>query len=213
MLATDPDAYEHVWLGGYNVKREAQILSGKWVVDEFEPGPDWDGPYHGADFGFAQDPTTLLRFWVADRRLMVERESYQVGLELDDTPARWMRDVPDCERYVIRADSARPESISYLRRHGIPRIEGAPKWGGSVEDGIAWLRQFDRIVIHPRCAHTAEEARLYSYKVDKRTGDVLPQIVDAHNHTIDAIRYGAAPLIRLIDTLPRPGTRSQMSAR
>ena len=104
--------------------------------------------------------------------------------------------MPGFAAYVTRADSARPESISYLRRHGAPRIEGVAKWQGSVEDGIAYLRQFDEIVIHERCRHTITEARHYSYKVDERTGDVLPQIVDKHNHTIDPIRYALAPLIR-----------------
>ena len=193
----DPDAYAHVWLGQYNERTESQVLHGKWIVDEFTPDPaTWDGPYHGADFGFAQDPTTLVRCWVHDRRLYVEREAYKVGLELDHTPEHWRRHVPGAEKYVIRADSARPESISYLARHGFPRIEGVEKWKGSVEDGVAHLRQYEQIVIHPDCPHTAEEARLYSYKVDKKTGDILPQVVDAHDHMWDAIRYGLAPLIR-----------------
>lgn len=196
MRALDPDAYAHIWLGEYDVKSEARVLAGRVLIDEFEPGSHWDGPYHGADFGFAQDPTTLVRCWVYDRRLYVERESYHVQLDLHRTAAQWEEDVPGFARYVVRADSARPESISYLRQHGVPRIEGVDKWKGSVEDGIGYLRQFEAIVIHPRCTHTIEEARLYSYKVDRRTGDVLPQIEDRHNHTIDAIRYALAPLIQ-----------------
>src|SRR5690606_18471803 len=108
--------------------------NGKWRVDEFEPGADWQGPYHGADFGFSQDPTTLVRCWVHDRRLYVEYEAHRVGLELDDTAAHWERHIPGYTKYTVRADSARPESISYLRRHGVPRIEGVDKWKGSVED-------------------------------------------------------------------------------
>lgn len=196
MLRVDPDGYAHVWLGAYNTRSKAQILAGKWTVDEFEPGAEWSGPYQGADFGFAQDPTTLVRCWTHDRRLFVEHEAYKVGLELDHTAAHWARHVPGFERFVTRADSARPESISYLKRHGVPRIEGVEKWKGSVEDGIAFLRQFEQIVIHPRCEHAQDEARLYSYKVDRQTGDVLPDVVDAHNHIIDPIRYALAPLIR-----------------
>jgi phage terminase large subunit len=196
LYRVDPDAAAHVWGGECRQATDAQILKGKWVVEEFEPGKDWDGPYHGADFGFAQDPTTIVRCWTHARTLYVERESYAIGLELDDTAPRWKRDVPDAERYVIRADNARPESISYLKRHGLPRVEGVEKWKGSVEDGIAHLRQYEQIVIHPRCKHTADEARHYSYKVDQRTGDVLPEVVDAHNHMIDALRYALAPLIR-----------------
>jgi phage terminase large subunit len=195
MAATDPDAYHHIWEGGFWEQSEAQILHGKWIVDEFEPGSGWAGPYHGADWGFASDPTTLIRCWVYANRLHVEYESYAVGLELDDTADRWKRDVPDCEQYIIRADNARPESISHVRRHGMPRIEGVKKWPGSVEDGIAHLRSYEKIVIHPRCKHTAEEARLYSYKTDKITGEVLPVVIDASNHVWDGVRYALAPLI------------------
>ncbi|HET7321185.1 MAG TPA: PBSX family phage terminase large subunit [Longimicrobiaceae bacterium] len=207
LYRVDPDAAAHVWGGECRQATDAQILKGKWTVEEFEPtrsGPAaWDGPYHGADFGFAQDPTTLVRCWIHDRRLFIERESYGVGLELDHTAVKWKRDVPGCEDYVVRADSARPESISYLRRHGVPRIEGAPKWKGSVEDGIAHLRQYEQIVIHPRCTHAADEARHWSYKVDKRTGDVLPQAADGHEHLWDAARYALAPMIRQPSRLER----------
>src|SRR5258705_11963580 len=79
-------------------------------------------------------------------------------------------------------------------------IVGVGKWSGSVEDGIAHLRQYEQIVIHPRCKHTADEARHYSYKIDQRTGDVLPDIVDQHNHIIDALRYALSPIIRNPDT-------------
>jgi phage terminase large subunit len=58
-----------------------------------------------------------------------------------------------------------------------------------VEDGIAYLRGFEQIIIHERCKHTAEEAKLYSYKTDRITGDVLPVILDKWNHAIDALRY------------------------
>jgi len=214
----DLDDYAHVWLGGYNKKSKAKILADRCVVDDFTPiteaalvaahgadwekakpelrGTLWDGPYHGVDWGFSQDPTTHVRCWLHARRLYIERESYEIGLELDETPAQWREDVPGAERYVVRADSARPESISYMRRHGFPQITGVEKWSGSVEDGIAHLRQYERIVIHARCAHAAEEARLYSYKVDRHTGDVLPDVVDAHNHIWDAVRYALAPLIK-----------------
>jgi phage terminase large subunit len=191
----DPDAYAHVWLGEYNVKSEARVLAGKYRIDEFEPGKSWDGPYHGCDHGFAQDPRTLVRCWIHNRCLYVERESYHVGLSIDKVATQWEADVPGFSRYVVRAESAEPGTNDYLKRHGVPKITGVKKWQGSVEDGIAHLRQYDEIVIHTRCTNTATEARLYSYKVDKRTGDILPKIEDKHNHAIDAIRYALAPLI------------------
>lgn len=196
MQRIDPDLYEHIWEGGCWERSDAQVLTGKWIVEPFEPGANWDGPYYGADFGFAQDPTTLIKCWIYDNRLWVEYESWEIGLELDHTAARWKADIPGCEGHVIRADSARPESISYLRRNGIPKIEGVRKWSGSVEDGVAHLRSYEKIVIHPRCPKTIEEARLWSYKVDRLTGDVLPTLASGFDHCIDSIRYGLSPLIR-----------------
>jgi phage terminase large subunit len=196
VIRIDPDDYEHIWLGGYNSKSEAQVLRGKWVVDEFEPAKDWDGPYHGADFGFAEDPTALVRCWVHANRLYIEQEAWKIELETNHMVQHWTNAVPDLEGYTIRADSARPETISYLRQHGLPKVIGVDKWPGSVRDGIAHLRHYEKIVVHPRCEHTQEEFKLYSYKVDRLTGDVLPEIMDRHNNVPDAIRYALAPLIQ-----------------
>ena len=195
LQSIDPDAYEWIWLGGYNRKRLAAVLGGKWRVAEFEPEHGWDGPYHGADFGFAQDPATLVRCWLHGRTLYIEKESYRIGLELDKTVDAWRHDIPDFQRYVTRADSAEPKSIRYLQQHGAPRVEGVSKWPGSVEDGVRWLRQLDEILISPDCTHAIEEARLWSYKVDRHTGDILPELVDAHNNIWDAVRYACQPYI------------------
>ncbi|MEE4384173.1 MAG: PBSX family phage terminase large subunit [Pseudomonadales bacterium] len=195
-LRRDPDLYAHIWEGEFRTRSDAQVLAGKVRVEEFTPGAHWDGPYHGLDFGFAQDPTAGVRCWIADRRLWIEHEAVSVGLELDATAAFLAEHIPGIEDHVIRADSARPESISYLKRHGLPRVVAARKGPRSVEEGIAFLRSFDEIVVHPRCRETSREARLYSYKVDRVTGDVLPTLVDAHNHCIDAVRYAVEPAKR-----------------
>ena len=102
----------------------------------------------------------------------------------------------DFPKTTCRADSSRPETINFLKRHGLPRITGVYKWPNSVEDGIEYLRSFEAIVIHPRCKHFREEARLYSYKVDKMTQEITRDIVDKHNHLIDSTRYALAPMIR-----------------
>lgn len=193
----DPQTYAWVWDGAYRENSDAQVFSGKYRIAEFEPGADWDGPYDGLDFGFAQDPTAAVRCWVHADCLWIERESGKVGLELDDTAGHVERDIPGIgSRRPVRADNARPESISYLKRHGMPAIEAVQKWSGSVEDGISHMRSYREIVIHARCKETQREFRMYSYKVDRLSGDIKTDVVDAWNHYIDAIRYALNPMIQ-----------------
>lgn len=192
----DPNTYAHIWDGAYLANSDAQVFAGKWRVEEFEPGPGWDGPYQGGDFGFSQDPTAAVRCWIDGDRLLVSHEAGKIGLELDHTADFVTKRIPDFERHPTRWDNARPESISFLKRNGLPRSEAVDKWKGSVEDGVQFLRSFREIVVHPRCVETAKEMRLYSYKIDRLTGDIRAEIVDAWNHYIDALRYAVTPMIR-----------------
>lgn len=193
----DDATYRWIWEGAYLEQSEAQIFRGKYQEMEFVPNPDFDGPYYGLDFGFAQDPTAAVKCWVFNNDLYIEYEAGKVGLELDDTAEFIAKGVPQIADHVVRADSARPESISYLKRHGLPRIIGVDKWKGSVEDGIEHIKSYNKVYIHPRCSQTLNEFRLYSYKTDRLSGDVLPVVIDAHNHFIDALRYALTPLMKV----------------
>jgi phage terminase large subunit len=195
MQRTDPEAYAHIWLGEFLEKTKAQVLSGKWSIDAFTPEAHWDGPYFGADWGFSVDPTTLVKCWVFNNKLFIEHEIFEVGLELDHTPAKF-KTIPGAANHIIRGDNARPETISYLNRMGGLNVEAAKKGAGSVEDGVAFLRAFDEIIIHDRCTNTANEARLWSYKTDRLSGDVLPVLDDKNNHIWDAVRYALEPIMK-----------------
>ena len=183
-------AYEHVWLGKPLTITDAVIFKGHYTVEAF-PDDLWEKAerlHFGADFGFANDPSTLVRCFILDNTLYIDREAYGVGIEINELPD-FYDSVPESRKWQIWADNARPETISYLKKQGGFRIAGADKWKGSIEDGIAHLRGFDKIVIHERCRHMAEEARLYRYKIDKVTNEILPVVEDANNHLWDAVRY------------------------
>lgn len=182
MRRVDTDRYLWIWEGKFRRNSNVKVLNGKWRIDEFTPDKSWGSPLYGADFGFSQDPSTLVRCWVHNSRLYIEYEACKVGVELDDMPA-FYESVPEAKRYKIRADCARPETISHIKRHGF-NIEGCEKWSGSVEDGIEHLRSYEEIIIHPRCKNAIHEANAYSFKVDRLTGDVLTDIVDKDNHCI-----------------------------
>ncbi|MDY2947084.1 MAG: PBSX family phage terminase large subunit [Mannheimia varigena] len=192
----DDATYRWIWEGDYLEASDAQIFRDKFQALEFKPNPDFNGPYYGLDFGFANDPTACVKCWVFNNDLYIEREAGKVRLELDETATYLASILPDLSNYTVRADSARPESISYLKRHGMPYIQSVPKWKGSVEDGIEHIKSYRKVYIHPSCTEVLKEFRLYSYKTDRLSGDVLPIIIDAHNHYIDAIRYALNPLIQ-----------------
>ena len=192
----DDATYRWIWEGAYLEQSEAQIFRDKFQELDFVPNLDFNGPYYGLDFGFANDPTAAVKCWVFNGNLFIEYEAGKVRLELDETAEFIAQRIPEFKQHKVRADSARPESISYLRRHGVPQMEGVKKWQGSVEDGIEHIKSYGKVYIHPRCKETLNEFRLYCYKTDRLSGDVLPQIVDAHNHYIDALRYALTPLIK-----------------
>ncbi|MGL4961861.1 MAG: PBSX family phage terminase large subunit [Inquilinus sp.] len=181
----DPDKYQHVWLGGYLRVSEARVFK-NWKVEAFETPADARFLF-GADWGFARDPTVLVRCFLAGRTLFVDHEAYRVGCEIDHTPALFDT-VPEARRWPIVADSARPETISYLRHHGFPQLRSAQKGAGSVKEGVEFLKSCD-ILVHPRCRHLIDELALYSYRTDPKTGDILPELEDRENHAIDALRY------------------------
>lgn len=192
----DPALYRHIWEGAYYEQSDAQVFAGRYEVREFVSHPNWDGPYFGLDYGFSQDPTAGVKAWAHEGRLYVENDFSQIGLELDETARAVIECLPGAEKHVIRADNARPESTSYLKRKGLPRIVSCEKGKGSVEDGIQFIKSFEKIVIHPRCSETAKEFGLYSYKTDKLSGDIMPTLVDANNHCIDALRYALEPAMK-----------------
>lgn len=205
----DPEKYAHVWLGEYVRKSEARVFR-NWRIEDFATPEAAPSFLFGADWGFAQDPTVLVRCWLSGRTLYVDAEVYHVGCEIDRTPALFdalgcaacMQSRP-CDgtsaghamarRWQIVADSARPETISHMRRHGYPRIIPARKGAGSVEEGVAFLQSCD-IVVHPRCRHAIDELTCYSYKTDPKTDAVLPILPDFKNHVIDALRYALEPV-------------------
>lgn len=192
----DPEMYAHIWLGKYLKASKATVFHGKWRVDSFTPDADWDGPYFGLDFGFSQDPTAAVKLWVHNSRLYIEYEAGGIEIENDDMARLLIKELPGIEKHVVVADNARPELISHLKkpdpnhlRPNLPKIEGCSKGKGSVEDGISFMKSFEEIIVHPRCMQVQEEFRMYSFKIDRLSGEILPVVVDKWNHYMDATRY------------------------
>lgn len=223
----DDGLYQHVWEGAYANASNASVFK-NWRVEDFE-APEGTIFYFGADWGFAQDPSVLIRCFIVGRTIFIDYEAYAVGCDIDKTPFlfagcadREIREknpqgyaaltqtnremwtgVPKVKDFAIRADSARPETISYMQKHGFPRMVPAVKGAKSVEEGVRFLQSYD-IVIHPRCVRTAEEFRYYAYKIDEKTEEVTSVLADADNHVIDAARYALEEVRRRMTASTEP---------
>ena len=189
----DPDKYAHKWLGQCVMHSNAQIFYGKWSIEEFEH--KGEVLYFGADWGFAQDPSCVIRSFIRDNKLYIDYEVFGYGVDIDKLPALFSA-VPGVKENRCIADSARPETISYMQRNGFPKMVKSYKGKGSVIDGISHLRGYEKIVVHPRCKHIIDELRLYCYKINKLTGIPTNEPEDKHNHGIDALRYSQEDILR-----------------
>lgn len=211
LKSVDPEAYEHIWEGFPRKLTEACIFKGKYEIKGFTTPPGVRF-YYGADWGFGPDPSGLWRCFIEEDCLYIDYESVGYGVDLEDLPDLFDR-VPRSREWTIRADNSRPEMIRFMKKKGFNVIPAVKKWAAtnvedksgkqvtattesSIKDGIAYLRRFKKIYIHERCKHMIDEAKFYSYKVDKLTKEVLPIIVDKWNHGWDSIRYALEPLIK-----------------
>ncbi len=194
LAAGDMDMYQHIWEGALLEHSDAQIFKNKWFVEEFEE-PEKMYAYYGLDFGYSVDPTAAIRCYINDNILYITHEFFKVGVEIDYIGNNCEKYIPGFKTSRIVADSSRPETISFMRRQYY-RVEGAEKGKGSIEDGIAFIRSFTKIVIHPRCSELIKEFTLYSYKIDPHSNDITTIIVDKHNHGIDALRYALERIMK-----------------
>lgn len=206
----DIEKYNHVWLGLHKTNSEARVFKKVEVREVPEPPADTVFRF-GADWGYSVDPSVLLRMWIDGRTLYIDREAYRVGCETEDLPKLfagkeganegevWTPEleaaypgIEDAKKWPITADSARPETISHMNNRGF-KMTGARKGPNSVSEGIEWLQSYD-IVIDPSCKHAAYEFTSYAFKIDDKTNQVLPILVDKDNHVIDAARYATESL-------------------
>lgn len=201
---TDYEAYLHIWEGETWTRSKEQILDGKWELGEFEISEDhekrsaagWYGPYWGLDYGFSTSPLVVEKVWVHKPTMVLYVEDERYDLLVENDQIRPMVQEMGGLKARLRADAARPETTSWLRKNERLDVISAKKWPGSIEDGITHLRSYKRIVIHPRCKLAHDQAKLWRYKVDKLTGEVTRDVIDAHNDSWDAIRYALDLLIR-----------------
>lgn len=189
----DYEKYMHIWEGKPKSYGRNSVFGDRVVVKTFHSPPEEEVTYRfGCDWGFSTDPMILLRCFEKDDCLYIDYESWGKHVEIDDFDEFFER-VPLSKKYVIKADNARPELISHMRNRNYNIVPG---WKGKIEAGVDYIKNYKNVVIHPRCENTAHDFMEYRYKVDKKTDEILPVLMDKDNHATDATRYALDTLIK-----------------
>ncbi|WP_336849735.1 PBSX family phage terminase large subunit [Staphylococcus epidermidis] len=184
-----------------NPRRARIVCNGDWgvaeglVFENFEVKEfDWVKKLkekqvvaHGSDFGFTQDPTTLISTIVdlKNKELWIYDEHYQRGMLTDEIYQMYLD--KGLKNAKINADSAEKRLITEIKRKGISNLKPSIKGQGSIMQGVQFIQGF-KIYVHPTCEHTIEELNTYTFDQDK-DGNWLNKPIDANNHLMDALRY------------------------
>jgi phage terminase large subunit len=138
----------------------------------------------GLDFGFSNDPSSLIAVFQWNDKIICDERIYATGLLNTDIIRLMNQD----KRLPIWADSAEPKSIEEIRRSGF-NIKSVEKGKDSIVYGISVLQDKDILVTKPSI-NLIKELRSYSWDTDK-AGKKLNKPIDDFNHAIDALRYFA----------------------
>jgi phage terminase large subunit len=182
----------------YQIYALGEFAGGMDLVYQYAPIDDV--PVHsaklvalGMDYGFTNDPTTLIEVWREKNNIYLNELLYDLNLTNQDIADRLAEYGVD--RYVeIIADSAEPKSIEEIRRSGF-NIKPAQKGPDSILNGIDILKRH-RIHVTKQSVNLIKELNNYKWVVDKN-GNKLNKPVDMFNHALDAVRYVALNKMRV----------------
>jgi phage terminase large subunit len=142
---------------------------------------------YGMDFGFTNDPTTLVAVYRMNNQLYFDEILYRTNMTNTDI-GNFMKSEGIGRPYEIVADSAEPKSIEELRRQGF-NVHPAIKGADSVKIGIDILKRY-QINITKTSVNLIKELRAYQWETD-RDGKLTGKPIDTMNHCIDPMRYVA----------------------
>jgi phage terminase large subunit len=177
------DLYRTVYLEGKIGIREGLIFKNWHQVDRL---PERGAVRFGLDFGYTNDPSTLIKVVETDDGRYVDEMFYQTEM-LNRDIVKAMKRMNVRENYdEIIADSAEPKSIQEIKDAGF-NIKGAEKGQDSIRAGIDRIKS-KQLFVTKRSINIIKELRNYSWVMDK-DGKPTNKPIDGYNHACDAIRY------------------------
>ena len=145
---------------------------------------------YGMDFGYTNDPTTLIGVWTDGFNLYAKEFLYRTMMTTTDIH-NFLKSL-NIDREMIYADSAEVRLIDELRRMGW-NIRKSIKGRDSVNAGIDLLKRY-KIHLTEDSSNAVQEFRNYKWQED-RNGKMINSPVDNNNHLIDAMRYATYSIL------------------
>lgn len=183
MKEVRPTEYENVVLGGWLQRAEGVIFE-NWQKGNFDKSLPF---IYGSDWGFANDPSTLVKVGIDEKKkiLYVEECLYAHALSTNQ-----LTDVfkSVCGKSMIVADNSELRLINEIRREGV-NIYPVVKKPNSILAGINKIKNYN-VVVCGESSNLIKELNNYCW-VDKGQKTVP---IDNHNHILDAVRYALTRL-------------------
>ncbi len=166
---------------------EGKIYKDWQIVDEIDHHARLER--YGLDFGYSNDPTSIVAIYKLNQGYVLDEICFQKGLS-----NKQIADIlKNQSQALVIADSAEPKSIDEIKSYGIT-ILPAEKGKDSVSSGIQ-LVQDQRISVTKRSVHLIKEYRNYLWETDK-DGKILNVPEHTFSHSMDAVRYGLVSLLK-----------------
>jgi phage terminase large subunit len=138
---------------------------------------------YGMDWGYSNDPTSLIAMYKYNDAYIFDELIYQKGLLNSDISDLLKT---NAVKDIVYADSAEPKSIAELNSYG-HNVLPVTKGRDSIVYGLNLINQ-NKVYVTSRSKNLINELQNYIWMVDKQ-GNKLNKPIDAYNHAIDAMRY------------------------
>ena len=163
---------------------------------QIESMPERGQDFYGLDFGYSNDPTSLIYCKILGEELYCDELIYETGLT-NQAIAQRMQELELRKNHAeIFADSAEPKSIDEIHAFGW-NIKPCPKGADSVEYGHQKLKQYKQFWTK-RSLNGIKEQRNFRYVLDK-DGKLTEKTTHQFSHAMDARRYGLIGYLHRIE--------------
>lgn len=186
MKETDADRWRVFGLGlRANFKTGAIYDNWNWIeYKEFLDKEHCEVAY-GIDFGFSNDPTTIIEVRRKNDRLYIHELLYKKGLTNQDLYQEIKQLKLEEELFIC--DSAEPKSIEELKRLGL-YVKPSQKGKDSVLNGISTIKEYT-VYASKESKNLFTEYQYYVWE-SNRDGERINKIKqNGQDHLMDALRY------------------------